>query len=296
MKHRTDKVNKLLVSFSGGETSARMAIWINENWKDKYEDILFVFANTGQENEETLAFVQEVDAEFGLGITWVEAEVNFGQRKGNTHRVVDFESASRGGEPFESTIKKYGIPNKAYPHCTRELKDNPIRSYAKSLGWEKGGYHTAIGIRNDEIDRISVKAADRGFIYPLITDEPMTKKDINYWWSQQGFRLPLKDHQGNCKWCWKKSLRKHMHLIRENPDKYVFPARMERTYPTAGHNVDGTHRVFFREGRSCEDLFALAKEYDYRVVLEDASRVYSDPAWDTAGSGCSESCEAFAGD
>ena len=47
---------KLLVSFSGGETSAFMAQWLWKHKQDEY-DMIFVFANTGQENEETLQII-----------------------------------------------------------------------------------------------------------------------------------------------------------------------------------------------------------------------------------------------
>lgn len=47
---------KILVSFSGGETSAFMINWLLKNMPE-YE-YKFVFANTGEENEETLVFVQ----------------------------------------------------------------------------------------------------------------------------------------------------------------------------------------------------------------------------------------------
>jgi hypothetical protein len=64
---------------------------------------------------------------------------------------VSFDTASRNGEPFEEVIKKYGLPGAGgYMHCTRELKANPIRDYAMSLG----EHQMAIGIRVDEIDRI----------------------------------------------------------------------------------------------------------------------------------------------
>jgi 3'-phosphoadenosine 5'-phosphosulfate sulfotransferase (PAPS reductase)/FAD synthetase len=45
-------MKNLLVSFSGGETSAFMAQWLNNHYEGLgYENIVFVFANTGLENE-----------------------------------------------------------------------------------------------------------------------------------------------------------------------------------------------------------------------------------------------------
>lgn len=218
--------NRLSVSFSGGETSAYMLLWILENWQSKYDEILVMFANTGQENEETLIFVDQVAKYANVNVVWLEAKVHDG-RKGCTHRIVDFETASRDGEPFEEMIKKYGIPNQAWPHCNRELKLNPMRSYLRSIGWEKGQYDTAIGIRSDEIDRVRSDHKEERIVYPLAFQNPKSKQEINVFWRDMPFRLQLKGYQGNCKWCWKKTLRKHLTIIDETPEHYDFPRRME---------------------------------------------------------------------
>jgi 3'-phosphoadenosine 5'-phosphosulfate sulfotransferase (PAPS reductase)/FAD synthetase len=85
---------------------------------------MFVFANTGEEDERTLEFVDRCDKEWGLNVVWVEAEVSPTKRVGTSHRIVTFETATRGPSLFERMIEKYGIPNKSAPHCTRELKQS----------------------------------------------------------------------------------------------------------------------------------------------------------------------------
>src|SRR5882672_246036 len=165
MRHR------LLVSFSGGRTSAFMAKRLKDFYAHIFE-MIFVIANTGQEHEKSLIFADRCDREWGLGLVWVEAVVHHGEKIGCTHRIVTFETASRNGEPFEQVIKKYGIPNKAYPHCMRELKLNPMHSYMESIGWRDAS--TAIGIRADERRRISKDADKYGIAYPMINLFPTT--------------------------------------------------------------------------------------------------------------------------
>ena len=280
----------LVISFSGGETSAYMAKWLVDNKSGDYDRIFCVFANTGQENEETLEFVNRCDEEFGLNVDWIEAVTHHGERLGSTHRYTDFSCASRCGEPFEDMVKKYGIPNQAYPHCTRELKLNPIKSYLREKGIDD--YHMAVGIRADEIDRMQSDAKSKGIIYPLVK-LGVAKTHVNLFWSMQAFRLNLKGYQGNCKWCWKKSLRKHLTLMNESPEIYDFPERMEECHGLSGRNVDGNKRVFFRGNMSTKELREMSTLPF--TPADDDSVIYPEPDLfgfdlDIAG-GCSESCE-----
>jgi len=254
-----------------------MAKRLRAEASDIYE-MVFVFANTGLEREETLVFVDRLRSVWGMNIVWVEAVVHHDQRLGCTHRIVDFESASRKGEPFEEMIKKYGIPNKMYPHCTRELKLNPIRSYMASIGW--ADYFTAVGIRADEPKRIRAGAEADRIIYPLVTMFPTDKPGINDWWEDQPFRLGLMEHEGNCESCWKKSLSKLVRIAKDRPQAFEFMARMEATY---GTYQDGNTRTFFRERRSANDIVSIAD-------LLNPSLRFDNP---DENSGCSESCEAF---
>ena len=275
---------RLFVSFSGGRSSAYMAKKIKQEYGDQYE-LVFGFANTGCENEETLVFVDRCDKEWGLDCVWLEAEVYHDERKGSGHRVVTFSLASRKGEPFEEVIKKYGIPNTAFPHCTRELKLNPMRSYLASIGWVKGTYVSAVGIRADEPKRLRENAGSVGIVYPLAHWFPISKPEINDWWTEQPFDLGLEDYRGNCKWCWKKTTSKLVRIAQETPEAFHFPILMEKKYPLAGTNPDPFFegRTFFRRGMSGEGIMEIAGM---------GEKIYSrdDP---DENSGCSESCEAF---
>lgn len=243
-----NKKEDIIVSFSGGRTSGYMAYMMKQR---KDINCHFVFANTGQEREETLEFVNAVDKRFCLNLVWVESVVHHGVRKSSTHKVVDFKTADRTGMLFEEMIKKYGIPNMSFPHCTRELKANPIDSWAVDNGLKHA--KRAIGIRVDEIDRMSSNAEKFGFIYPLVRAR-ITKDMINEWWAGQSFDLNLEDYEGNCKWCWKKTDSKLFRLYKERPEIFVFPLTMEIKHPFKGAPTGDKKRVFFRKNRSTIDL------------------------------------------
>ena len=283
---------KLLVSFSGGETSGYMANWIKQNLSSEFE-LLFIFANTGEENEETLIFADQCDKAYKLNLVWVECKPYLNERKGSGYTIVNFETASRKGEPFELMIKKYGIPNQAFPHCTRELKLNPINSYAKSIGW--GDYYTAIGIRADEIDRVSPDRHKRKFIYPLADSKfkPMTKQKINLYWSKQPFRLQLTEYQGNCKVCFKKSFKKLYQIAKDDPKNFDFVKRMELKY--SRHQSKGVEQklendiFFFRNNTSADQVIKDSKKWHGKI--HDKSKDL--PNYELFADVESESCEIY---
>lgn len=272
------KRDRLWVSVSGGRTSMMMARLIQLHC-GKDADLLFVFANTGEEHERTLEFINECDKTWGLGVVWLEAVIQPG-RKGTTHKVVTFETASRSGQPFEQMIHKFGIPNKSYPHCNRELKLRPLQHYIKSIGWKDA--RVAIGIRADEPKRIREAADAERIVYPFAHWWPQDKQDVMTWWEDQSFDLGIQEREGNCKWCWKKTLTKHAANIASNPEWYEFPRRMEQQH---GMTNRQNSQVFFRGALSADELFKAVAGSDSRAI----------PKEDESG-GCSESCEAYAAD
>lgn len=257
----------LLISFSGGRTSAFMTKLILENSFFKDWQKLVVFANTGKENEETLEFVEKCDKEFGFGVVWIEAVVNHQKGKGTNYRVVDFDSASRNGEPFKEVIKKYGLPSKKYRHCTRELKDVIINKYAKNIFGTKK-FLSAIGIRADEKHRVG---NNPNKIYPLV-QAGVSEEQIRNWWDKQSFDLQLKDYQGNCDLCFLKSVRKKKTLIQENPTAADWWNLMEEEYggfsihSKSGDEIDRTKFDIYRD-LSITDL-VLASSEEFKTAID----------------------------
>lgn len=217
----------LSCSVSGGRTSGMMAYQL----KQQYPDTAFVFANTGSEDQETLDFLHRIDKAFDLSIVWLEAVFN-GYSNPLTFKVVDYNTASRNGEPFEATVKRFGLPNATFKHCSRELKKNVINRYFKSIGVAVRDRFTAIGIRADEIDRYSASAEKDGIVYPLM-DAGKTKKDVfDFWHMHKNLDLDLPTARGNCTFCWKKSENKLRSLAHTNPEVFDTPLRLEAKYST----------------------------------------------------------------
>lgn len=169
----------LLACSSGGRTSMFKLERLIEKYRHEY-NICGIFANTSWEHKETIEFVNKCakrwKEKYDFDLVWVEAVVN-GTGVACTHKVVKYETCHQNMEVFECVVTKYGVPNKAYPHCTRELKENPIHDYVeKILGWhnKKAGkpseiieefkgrkwamifesYETALGMRIDEPKRV----------------------------------------------------------------------------------------------------------------------------------------------
>ncbi len=292
---------RLLISFSGGETSAYMAQRLISEYGNTHE-IITLFANTGQEAEETLEFVDRCDREFGLNLIWIEAEVNPKLGKGTQSRIVAFQTASRKGEPFEEVIAKYGIPNPTNFVCTRELKITPMQNYLRSIGWKKNTYSTAIGIRIDELDRMREDAEVNSIIYPLIGWN-IDKPAINRFWRDMPFRLNLKSWEGNCKTCWKKSDRKLFAIAKDRPEWFDFFAEMETKYSNylPEGRLDNAIKppyYFFRHHRSVANILEQAKSTHFSYPKDERNNTLSIDQLDLfteldSSEGCTGSCEVY---
>ena len=283
---------RLAISFSGGRTSAVMTKLCLEKYNATHE-IVVTFANTGCEHNATLDFVRDCDLHFNFGTVWLEALVNPEKGEGIRHRIVNYETAARKGEPFRAYIEKYGMPGPSHPHCTGRLKEDVMYDYMRSIGWRRGTYDYAIGIRADEIDRMSETAKERRLVYPLIA-AGWRKQDIKRECESWPFDLRLKgEHYGNCVWCWKKSLRKLLTLARDDVSIFDFPAEMERLHERTKH-IGIEPRRFFRKNLSTFSIIEMAKGNFHSYSDRDQLELFQSGSYDIdldTDSACGESCE-----
>jgi hypothetical protein len=309
---------KLLVSFSGGRTSAYMMWWILTQWPERHKwEIIVVFANTGKEREETLHFVESCSVHWGIDIIWVEAKhkdeagIPFSKKGWKVkHKVVTHLTASRNGEPFEEMISVLGIPNTDAPFCSDQLKRIAIESYLKSIGWKR--YYKALGIRADEPQRLHFeKARKKRVIYFLATVNKSTLSDVNIFWSKQSFDLGLKSYEGNCDFCWKKATRKLMTIAKESVDLTKWWKEMESKYETkvGDSRKENPNRKpplrFFRGNLSISDIIRKSelpfeasrdesKDIDKYKQMSFMDMVNAfDYELDLQDDGCAETCEPF---
>lgn len=288
----------LSISFSGGRTSAFMTYWLLKYFnakkvlvyantgKAKYikhygvdprtgnEIIIFVnFANTGKERRETLEFIEQCDKYFDFGLNWIEAVVDQRVGYGIRGKRVNYRTASRKGEPFEAAIKKFGLPNKNNPFCSRDLKKEAIDSFMKYIVGVKK-FYTAIGIRADEPQRLNFDRAKKmNFILPLATMIRTTKSDIAKFWSLQPFDLMLKSYEGNCDACWKKAFRKLMTIAQEHAELFDWWKDMQAMYENhsgearqKNPNIKFPIRMY-RDNTTVEEILEES-QFDFKFAID----------------------------
>ena len=222
-------IEPTVISFSGGRTSGYMLWRVLQSNNGLPSDAIVVFANTGKEMEETLEFVKDCEINWNVPIHWVEYQWNEDSKL--RFKKVNFETASRNGEPFMAIIDQNGspfLPNPIQRTCTAQLKIRTIDRYLKSLGWKHDENMDWVGIRADEQRRAAKIDRERT---PLVT-AGITKADVGKFWKEQSFDLKLPNNNGvtmhgNCDLCYLKPAHQIMSLIREKPERADWWIAME---------------------------------------------------------------------
>jgi len=222
------------ISFSGGRTSAYM-LWrvLDAHQMSLPDEAIVCFANTGKEDEATLEFVRDCSERWNVPITWLEYQA--AEKVADRWRLVDFDTASRNGEPFEALIRKRNyLPNPVARFCTVELKVRAIHRYLKTIGWTE--WDSMLGIRADEPRRLA-KIGNQDYgkheekCAPL-GQAGITKEDVGKFWRSQPFDLGLPNNNGvtmhgNCDLCFLKGGSQVLSLIAEKPERAIWWAKME---------------------------------------------------------------------
>lgn len=258
------------ISFSGGRTSAYMLWRVLQSNDGLPDGTMVVFANTGKEAEETLEFVRECSLRWDIPITWVE------YTSGGGFQVVDFDTASRKGEPFEALIqKRQYLPNPVARFCTTELKILTAVRYLRSIGWEE--WDNLIGMRADEPARVAkVRASPSGGTKGVERHVPLASdgigvQDVLEFWRNQDFDLGLpvvngKTMHGNCDLCFLKPPAQRLSLIREKPSRAIWWIAQEASIQSS-RIVDGAR--FSKDGPSYAQIMAYSQSQDEMFDQEE---------------------------
>ncbi len=220
-----------------------------------------VFANTGKEHEKTLVFIREMECRWQVPIAWVEYVYRADVRGGisdpkNTFRVVDYDSASRHGEPLAMLIRAHKLlPNAHKCICTAELKVETAARFARTrLGWWRPRPHSILGIRHDEPKRWTKALWEEcRTVYPLV-DAHVSVRDVERFWSEQPFDLQIHRDLGNCDLCFLKGRWKLMRLITQYPERAEWWIEQERFRRSVARNVRKPELTRFLMRYTYEDL------------------------------------------
>jgi 3'-phosphoadenosine 5'-phosphosulfate sulfotransferase (PAPS reductase)/FAD synthetase len=253
------------ISFSGGRTSAFMLYKVLEAHDMSLpSEAIVCFANTGKEDGATLQFVKDCQDNWAVPITWLEY-VDAEETK-DRWKQVNFETASRDGEPFEALIRKRNyLPNPVSRFCTVELKVRTIHRYLKANGWTE--WDSMLGIRADEQRRLA-KIGNQDYgkheekIAPL-GRLGVTKETVGEFWRNQSFDLGLPNMNGvtmhgNCDLCFLKGGTQVLSLIQEKPERAVWWAKMEALALSLASSPSGA--VFRSDRPSYAQMIKFASE------------------------------------
>jgi 3'-phosphoadenosine 5'-phosphosulfate sulfotransferase (PAPS reductase)/FAD synthetase len=242
------------LSFSTGRTSGYLLDRVVKANPPEVlrQNLVPLTCNTGREDEASLRFGDRIDRELlrplGLRLVWLE------YRPGSEFAIVDFDSLSRNGEPFEAVIAQRSgtLPNPRSRYCSSELKTRTMHRYLRSIGWDE--WETLIGIRADEPRRVAKfrfnphPETKSEYVRIPLADAFVTAKEVGDFWRSQPFDLELpnnngKTMHGNCDLCFLKPSAQVFSLIAEKPERAVWWAKQEAN---ARATADGR---FFRIDR-----------------------------------------------
>jgi 3'-phosphoadenosine 5'-phosphosulfate sulfotransferase (PAPS reductase)/FAD synthetase len=228
-------------------------------------DAKVIFCNTGKEENATLDFVDRCSKEWGVDITWLEFAVENDEK---ISKVVNYETASRNGEPFEAVINWFqpSLPNGRARYCSSQMKTRTMHRHLRSLGWTD--WDSLIGIRADEPRRVAKFRANphpenkhETVCMPLVPAN-VSSKEVGKFWANQSFDLGLpningKTMHGNCDLCMLKPKSQILSLITEKPERALWWIKQEEE---AAKRCHGDGKYFAIDRPSYAQMYKYSAE------------------------------------
>lgn len=229
-----------VITVSAGRTSAYLLRRLLDANGGLPSETTVLNCNTGKEEEASLRFIRDIEQHWSVPITMLE------YRLGGNFEVVDFETASRNGEPYEAVIQQRGgvLPNPRARYCSSEMKTRTMHRYLRSLGWTE--WETFIGIRADEPRRAAKfrfnphPETKNEYVRTPLVDALVTSREIGEFWRNQPFDLELpnmngKTMHGNCDLCFLKPAHQVFSLVAEKPNRAIWWAEQEKKAESVAH-------------------------------------------------------------
>jgi hypothetical protein len=253
-------IENLLVTVSGGRSSAMTARHIQTHRKYAHFNKVYCFANTGMERPETIQFLKDIVHHWGIDLHLIEGVYSTEKGVGIRYKLVDFDELDMDAKVFSGCIansakgKFDALPNTTAPYCSDRMKVVPIDKFCKDyFGTTK--YIKSVGFRKEDMPRriswAEIKEDDKR-IFPLITDfpQPIGIPELEKFWDVQPFKLNLNSRFGNCELCWKKSDKTLIKIIQNGSKHIDWWRKMEEKY----------NDTSFRHKKSINDLVKAANQ------------------------------------
>ncbi len=250
------KRDSILVSVSGGRSSAVMARIVQTSVKYSGFKKHFVFCNTSRESDATYEFLRKIELDWCIPLVYLEGIYPTGIGEGIKARTVSFKELKRDGSLFEEMIqfqfktRDPSLPSTSQPFCSKNLKAKVARSFMRDLIGTRR-YVTALGYRLEDMPhRVSYAELEESneYICPLIQDFsiPLSQYDIQCILDLNTFDLSHSSKLGNCKLCWKASDASVLMRANAYPEDAEFVRYLETKY----------NDVMYRGRRSLDDVIA----------------------------------------
>ena len=223
-----------ILSLSGGKDSTALALYM----RDRVPNMEYVFCDTGEELQETYAYLLRIEALLGIKVKTLNPDRQF------RHYLELYRGV---------------LPDPRTRWCTRMLKLRPFEDYVGT-----GSVQLYVGIRADEPHRTGY-VSTKPNIHPRFpfVEDGLTHRDILRILDESGLGMPeyykWRSRSG-CYFCFFQQRREWVGLLERHPDLYWKAAGFEKYDPSTGQSFTWVQG---------ESLHELAKPERVQQIKED---------------------------